>query len=299
MDRDSKDREDGWPRAPSHEEWVAMTPEAQAKVVESLPGEVTDAEQAMSEGELHSGAKIAAMQQLKGYFQRQGRSVYVVAELPVYYPDEDRFSPDVLAVLDVETHTRSKWFVDHEGKGLDWVLEVHVGGNRKKDALYNVWRYAQLGIPEYFILDRQKNELQGYRLKGPGRKEYVKMRPRGGRYYSRVLGLTLEVRGGELKFRDSQGRVLLGPEELAQKEARRRKRAEQRAAEEARRREQAEQRVAEEACRRKEAEQRVAEEACRRKEAEHRAAEEARQREQAEHRIAELQALLERFNRPG
>jgi Uma2 family endonuclease len=283
MDRDSKDREDAWPRAPSHEEWVAMTPEAQAQVVQSLPGEVTDTELAMSEGELHSGAKIAAMQQLKGYFQRQGRSVYVVAELPVYYPDEQRFSPDVLAVLDVETHTRNKWLVDHEGKGLDWVLEVHVGGNRKKDALYNVWRYAQLGISEYFIFDRQKNELHGYRLKGPGRKEYVKMRPRGGRYYSRVLGLTLEVKKGELKFRDSQGRVLLGPEELAQKEARRRKRAEQRAAEEALR-------AAEEARLREEAERRAAEEARQRQEAERRAAE-------AERLMAALQARLERLER--
>jgi hypothetical protein len=39
--------------------------------------------------------------------------------------------------------------VSAEGKGLDWVLEVHVGGDRKKDAERNVARYARLGIPEY------------------------------------------------------------------------------------------------------------------------------------------------------
>ena len=55
-------------------------------------------------------------------------------------------APDLLAVRDVETHPRQKWVVSHEGKGLEWVMEVHVGGDRKKDAEYNVERYARLGI---------------------------------------------------------------------------------------------------------------------------------------------------------
>ena len=62
---------------------------------------------------------------------------------------------------------RDKWVVSAEGKGLDWVLEVHVGGDRKKDAERNVARYARLGIPEYFLYDGASNRLTAYRLATP------------------------------------------------------------------------------------------------------------------------------------
>jgi len=68
-------------------------------------------------------------------------------ELPTYYPAEPRFAPDLLVVLDVEDVDRDKWVVSAEGKGLDWALELHVGGDRKKDAERNVARYERLGIP--------------------------------------------------------------------------------------------------------------------------------------------------------
>src|SRR5262245_36984624 len=41
------------------------------------------------------------------------------------------------------------WVVAEEGKGLDFVLEVLHKGDRNKDLVENVERYAQLGIPEY------------------------------------------------------------------------------------------------------------------------------------------------------
>ena len=37
----------------------------------------------------------------------------------------------LLAVLEVEDHARDQWVVSAEGKCLDWVLEVHVGCDRK------------------------------------------------------------------------------------------------------------------------------------------------------------------------
>jgi hypothetical protein len=100
-----------------------MSEAERARVVEELPGEVTWDEMAMPEGDLHSQAKMGALQALKGYFSRQRRRVYLGSELPVYYPAERRFAPDLVAVLDAESHPRSKWVVSHEGKGLDWVLE--------------------------------------------------------------------------------------------------------------------------------------------------------------------------------
>jgi Uma2 family endonuclease len=144
----------GFPMAPSAEEWAALSPAEREAVVAALPGEVTAAELSMSEGERHFRPKIRALEALRGYFTRQRRRVYLAAELPTYYPNEPRFAPDLFVVFDADDTVRDKWIVSAEGnKGLDWVLEVHVGGDRKKDAELNVARYARLGIPEYFLYD--------------------------------------------------------------------------------------------------------------------------------------------------
>jgi len=239
----------GFPMAPSEEVWKGLTADERAQVVEALPGEVTDAEIAMPEGDRHFQAKTRALDTLRGYFARQRRRVYLAAELPIYYPAEPRFAPDLLAVLDTEDHSRDKWVVSAEGKGLDWVLEVHVGGDRKKDAERNVARYARLRIPEYFLYDRARNQLLAYRL-SPGGTTYTPIVPQHGRYESRVLGLEVEVTRDRLRFFAGTA-MLLESEELiarleqmidevqqrAEQEARLRK-------EEARRREEAEIEVA-------------------------------------------------------
>jgi Uma2 family endonuclease len=188
------------PRAPSQAQWEAMSEQERARVVESLPGEVTDAELSPPEGDLHMEAKVGALGALRGFFSRNGRRLYVASELPVYYPAEPRFAPDLLVVLEVEAHTRDKWVVQYEGRGLDFVLEVHVGGNRKKDAQRNVERYGRLGIPEYFIYDRKRQRLEGWRQAGPGAKVYERMEAREGRFRSEVLGLELVVEEGRLRF---------------------------------------------------------------------------------------------------
>jgi Uma2 family endonuclease len=263
MGRHTNEGGTAFPRAPTQEEWEAMGPEERARVVESLPGEVTWDEMAMPEGDKHFRAKVRALDVLEGYFAHQRRKVYLGAELPVYYPGERRFAPDLLAVLDVETHEREKWVVSHEGKGLDWVMEVHVGGDRKKDAEYNVERYARLGIPEYFIYDRARERLEAYRLPSPEAREYVRMEPKQGRYTSEVLGLELEVVGDELRLWSGNA-LLLESGELLARLKEKLEQAQQRAEEEARRRE-----------------------------------EETRLREEAERRLAELRAELERLQHRG
>jgi hypothetical protein len=142
-----------------------------------------------------------------------------------------------------EPHLRGKWVVSHEGKGLDWVMEVHVGGGRKKDAEYNVRRYACLGIPEYFIFDRARVQLLGYRLPR-GAREYVPMKPRKGRYVSRCLGLELGLVDGRLRFYDGT-KLLLTSEEILARLEQRVQRGPQRLDEIIRRRLEAERRVAE------------------------------------------------------
>ena len=204
---------DRYPRAPTQEEWDALTPEERTRVVEELPDEVTDAEMSPPEGDLHFQAKVRALDTLRGHFTRQRRRAYLAAELPVYYPAEKRFAPDLLVVLDADAHERGKWLVSAEGKGLDFVLEVHVGGPRKKDARTNVVRYARLGIPEYFIYDRRRQQLLGYRLPGPGARKYVPLEPREGSLISEQLGLHLRLEAGRLRFYAGQD-MLLEPEEM-------------------------------------------------------------------------------------
>src|SRR5690606_14446230 len=126
-------------------------------------------------------------------------------------PGARRFSPDLLVVFEVGDHPRDKYVVSAEGMGLDWVMEVHVGGNRKEDAVLNVARYASLGISEYFIFDGGRNELLGFRLPDDGG-SYRPIAPQGGRLTSRTLGLDLCVEEGRPRFLHGNALVLESPE---------------------------------------------------------------------------------------
>ncbi|MCP3142687.1 Uma2 family endonuclease [Pyxidicoccus xibeiensis] len=250
-----------------------MGPEERAEVVESLPDEVTDSEMSPPEGDRHQEGKHRALDVLRGHFRHQRRNVYVGSELPVYYPAERRFAPDVLVVFDVEAHSRGKWLVSHEGKGLDWVMEVHVGGDRKKDAEFNVRRYARLGIPEYFIYDRNRELLEGFRLKTRSARTYTRIRPRKGRYVSKVLGLELEVRDDQLLLWTGET-LLLESSELLELLREKIEKVSRRVDEEARRRRAAERRLSAESRRREE---------------------ESRRREEAERQLAALKAELRKL----
>lgn len=229
----------GFPMAPSQDVWDALSAEERTRVVAELPNEVTDAEIALPEGDRHFQAKSRALDALRGYYARQRRRMYLAAELPIYYPAEPRFAPDLLAVVDVEDHMRDKWVVSSEGKGLDWVMEAHVGGDRKKDAERNVARYARLGIPEYFLYDRARNQLFAHRLASPGATTYSSIVPQHGRYESRVLGLEVEVAQDRLRFFAGTA-MLLESDELIVRLEQMLDQVQQRADDEARRREAAE-----------------------------------------------------------
>jgi Uma2 family endonuclease len=195
------------PRAPAVDQWEQMLPAERARVLAMLPAEVP-LELIPNEGDPHRKAKRGALDALDGFFRRTGRKIYLSSELSVYYPAERRFAPDLLAVVDVEPHERSSWVVATEGKGLDFVLEVHVAGDRTKDEKTNVERYARLGIPEYFFFDRARLRLAGYRLladapagaKGAPVRAYQRMMPQSGRFASSVLDLDLALDGSRLRF---------------------------------------------------------------------------------------------------
>ncbi|HYP97421.1 MAG TPA: Uma2 family endonuclease [Polyangiaceae bacterium] len=186
------------PRAPAREIWDRMTKEEREQVLAALPAQVP-LDLHPPEGDPHRVPKERARNALDEFFRTIGRRIYVSSELATYYPNESRFCPDILAVLDVDAHERSRWVTSHEGKGLDLVIEVHVGGCATKDFETNVLRYARLGIPEYFIFDRVGARILGYRLKANS-SSYERIVPQAGRLTSNVLGLDLTLEGGMLRF---------------------------------------------------------------------------------------------------
>jgi Uma2 family endonuclease len=254
------------PRAPSEAQWTAMTPAERARVVAMLPIEVPW-ELQPPEGDAHREAKERAVGTLGEFYRRAGRRIYVSSELPIFYPDEPRFSPDVFAVLDVEPHRRDKWTVADEGKGLDLVIEVHYAGDRTKDYKTNVERYARLGIAEYFVFDVRSFDLLGHRLPpAEGRKArmYRPILPQGGRWASAVLGLELAIDGDRIRFFQGNAPLLEAAElceqlgQMLDKVLGSKREAEERLAAEAEARRLAEERAAAEVEARRALEERVA-----------------------------------------
>jgi Uma2 family endonuclease len=177
---------------------------------------LTEAAQLMSEGQPHKKAKSRAMDLLGLHFKAKGRDVYLAEELSVLYPGERGFAPDVMAVVDLpqpEEDERLSWVVADEGRGPDVVLEVLHQGDRAKDLVENVERFARLRIPEYFVYDRAKQRVHGYRLAGPDAKRYERIVPQAGRIASRVLGIDLAVQDGRLRFFDGMAE-LFGSDDL-------------------------------------------------------------------------------------
>ena len=290
-----------YPRAPTHAAWLAMSEAERRAVVDALPGTMTDAELHPPEGDDHLDAKVEGRATLRGYFGRTGATVYVGSELTVYYPDEDRFAPDLFAVRDVPTHRRQKWVVDAEGRGLECVLEVLVTGDRRKDLLRNVSRYARLGILEYFVFDHSRRTLFGWRLPDKAIGLYREIPARTGWFYSEVLGMELTVQGDRLRFRRGNAELLTPAEEIERIEdlandlAVLRAQAIESRDEALARAQEAEQQRDDEARRRADAEQQRDDEAQRRADAERQRDDEAQRRADAEQRLAALEAELTRL----
>lgn len=248
---------------PSLDEWRAMTSaERDAFVDEALATLQREFDLMPSEGAPHQNAKISLRTTLGGHFARVGRKIYLGTELAVLYPEQPPFAPDFLAVADVEDpgdeDTRMAWIVADEGKGPDLVLEVLHAGSRRKDLVDNRLFYGSLGIAEYFVYDRAKFVLHGFRLPAPGATRYVPIVAEAGFLPSRVLGLELAIVGHRLRFAYG-GAIVPETRELLDRASAMLDAVEARVDAEAQRAEAEAQRAEAEAALRAEAERRVAE----------------------------------------
>ena len=220
----------------------------------------------------------------------------LVAADILMYPEEgnnrNSIAPDVLVAFGIGTHKRSSYFVWEEGKPPDWILEVASPGTQAEDRGHKRRRYAEIGVPEYWMFDpkgdvypRGTPRLQGLKLVDG---EYRPLEPKvvdGERMiHSEVLGLDVRVDGELLRFRDpATGKDVRHRDEIE---------ADEELAQAAIERAQAETR--QEAARRKNAEARAEREATGRAEAEARVAESEARVAESDARIAELEAALRR-----
>ena len=198
------------PIVPDAGAWRAMSEEARVAFIVRCMDQLSEAALAMGEGRPHSTAKARVLDLLRQHYQRTNRLIYLAPDLMVLYPNEPPIDPDIIAVLGVpdpgENDTRLCWSVVDEGKGVDLVIEVLHRGNARKDLVQNVDRYARLGIREYFVYDRRKERVVGWRL-DPASKGYRALAPTAGRLVSEVLDLDLAVIDAKLRFFQGSGEL--------------------------------------------------------------------------------------------
>lgn len=193
--------EPDFPVTPSLDAWRGMSVSARDAHVLAVQEAITAAQ--MGQGRPHATSKAGIMQVLGDFFERIGRRIYLASELPVLYPGERAFEPDILAVRDLEdpgeADARMAWVVADEGRGPDLAMEILYRGSAQKDLVRNVAWYARLGIPEYFVYDRRRQRLHGYRLP-PGARQYQSIPVRRGRLWSEVLELEVGIVERRLRF---------------------------------------------------------------------------------------------------
>ena len=142
----------------------------------------------------------------------------VAADILMYPEEGNRYNniaPDVLVAFGLNTHKRMTYRVWEEGKPPDWVLEVASPSTEEDDRRRNDrkkrGRYAEMGVPEYWLFDPTGDvytdgtpRLLGLKLV---RGEYRPLASRlvaGERVIrSKVLGLDVLPDGELLRFRDS------------------------------------------------------------------------------------------------
>ena len=230
----------------------------------------------------------------------------VAADILVY-PEKgnnrNSIAPDVLVALGLGTRKRSSYFVWEEGKPPDWVLEVASPSTQKKDLDDKRRKYAEMGVPEYWMFDAKGDvypsgtpRLQGLKLVN-GEYRPLKSRLVDGKRMirSEVLGLDVRAEDELLRFRDvATGRDVRHRGEIEADEERAQaatERAQAQARQEAAQRKTAEAHAQQESARADQEAARADQEAAR-------AEREAAIRSAAEARVAELEAAL-RLSRPG
>jgi Uma2 family endonuclease len=162
----------------------------------------------MAETDFHRKLLNELVETLDDWF-RNDPDVYVSGNLLLFYEEGNKrrhVSPDVFVVFGVPKGDRPNYLLWEEGRGPNIVIELTSSSTRREDTRQKLELYRDvLRVPEYFLFDPYgdylRPQLQGHRLIAG---EYRPIRPAGGRFKSRQLGLELMGEGRRLRLVDPE-----------------------------------------------------------------------------------------------
>ncbi|MDY7013787.1 MAG: Uma2 family endonuclease [Cyanobacteriota bacterium] len=151
---------------------------------------------------------------------RDRSDFYATGNLTIYYSQDkittrDFRGPDFFVVLGADNRPRRSWMVwAEQGKYPNVIIEflsnstANVDRGQKKELYQDTFR-----TPEYFWFHPETLEFKGFRLMG-GQYQELEANDRGG-LWSEQLDLFVGIHESKLRFFDSQGQLILSPEERA------------------------------------------------------------------------------------
>jgi Uma2 family endonuclease len=177
----------------------------------------------MGETPEHRDNLAHLIEMLRTWFAQDDQT-YVSGNSFLYYVPGNRLrhvSPDVFVVRGIpKTPERRRYLVWEEGKAPDLIIELTSPSTYEEDLedKFTIYRDI-LHVQEYFLFDPLQEclepRLQGFRLRKDG--SYAPIRRVKGRLPSKVLGLSLEANGWELRLHDpATDQWLPTPEEVQQ-----------------------------------------------------------------------------------
>ena len=156
------------------------------------------------------------------WYWRDRSDFFAVGNLTIYYSPRQRKSedfrgPDFFVVLDVEKKPRKSWVVWEEGgKYPNVIVEIlspttaETDKGLKKEIYQDIFR-----TPDYFWFDPETLEFQGFQLMA-GQYQVIEPNEKGW-LWSQQLGLYLGIDNDQLRFFTPEGKLVLTPEETAER----------------------------------------------------------------------------------
>ncbi len=127
----------------------------------------------MGEAFIHLRHFLYILGMLSRWFDRQGIDATVFGDINVYYRDERDavavVAPDACVVFGIESariDREGSYFIEREGVVPAFVMEMASGKTARRDMNEKPAIYAQMGVPEYWMLDPTGGEHYGFPIKG-------------------------------------------------------------------------------------------------------------------------------------
>jgi Uma2 family endonuclease len=174
------------------------------------------------ETELHLRQIILLFKCLE-WLWRDRNDFYAAGNLTIYYSSNQKKSenyrgPDFFVVLGTSRKTRKSWTIwEEDGKYPNVIVEIlspktaNTDKGFKKELYQNIFR-----TPDYFWFDPYTLEFAGFHLVEG---KYQPIEPNEQEYFwSHQLGLYLGIYNKQIRFFNSEGELVLTPEEVAESE---------------------------------------------------------------------------------